>query len=225
MLMITVSYLCHLVIIILSSINVLFDLKFLAPLKGIPSRNSFGSSSSFKTPNPVNRSAISVRNPTRPTIPGVRRDGGIKLLDIKEQPLGRDAKRKKRNQEEPETVKQKENEKAAEAEQTATPDYAVGLTSLIPPSPAPSYSVPQSSTSTVPDFTLAKTPVRVQPINNTIRIKQISAEEATLQAKTTQPNTIQVTQIQIIPKQVTQVSSASSTPQQSAISSSVSIFY
>ena len=166
----------------------------------------------------MNRNAISVRNPTRPIIPGVRRDGGIKLLDIKEQPLGRDAKRKKRNQEETETVKQKENEKGVEAEQTSTPDYAVGLTSLIPPSPAPSYSIPQSSTSTVSDFTMPKTSVRVQPVNSTIKIKQVSAEEAILQAKTTQANTIQ---IQIIPKHIT---STPTNQQQTASTVPVSLF-
>lgn len=111
-------------------------------MKGIPSRSMFSSSgSSFKTPIPPNRSVASVRNPTRPTIPGVRRDGGIKLLDIGEQPLGRDAKRKKKDSKEEADKKQKED-KANEKDQTTTPDYALGLTSLVPPSPAPSYSIP-----------------------------------------------------------------------------------
>lgn len=61
----------------------------------------------------------------------LKKDGGIKILDISDvQAFGRDAKRKKKNPEEKE-------EKVLEAEATVTPDYAAGLTSTIPPSPAP----------------------------------------------------------------------------------------
>ncbi|RWS02532.1 negative elongation factor A-like protein [Dinothrombium tinctorium] len=122
------------------------DLNDNTPMKGIPNRISFGSS--FKTPNSLNKLAGSVRNPTRPSMPGVRRDGGIKLLDITEQPIGRDAKRKKRAHDEAENAaKQKEVEKASEQKQNPTPDYAAGLTSMVPPSPAPSYPISQNSTS------------------------------------------------------------------------------
>ena len=54
------------------------------------------------------------------------------MLDIGEQPLGRDAKRKK--------AKEEKEEKEKEIESSATPDYAAGLTSMIPPSPAPVYA-------------------------------------------------------------------------------------
>lgn len=94
----------------------------------------------FKTPN-ANRNKVA----TRPSI-GSKRDGGIKLLDITEQPIGREAKRKKKNPEE-EKDKAKEDAAAA-AEQEQTPDYAAGL-SMIPPSPAPAYSVPATSQATV----------------------------------------------------------------------------
>lgn len=89
----------------------------------------------FKTPN---------RIPTRPGAVGSRKDGGIKILDINEQPVGLLAKRKKVKED-----KEKED-KNPEAETTATPDYAAGLTSMIPPSPAPAYApqTPASSTST-----------------------------------------------------------------------------
>ena len=71
---------------------------------------------------------------------GVKRDGGIKLLDINEQPKGRDAKRRKKGINE-EDAKQKDNEKAEQ--EVSTPDYAAGLTSMVPPSPAPpSYAPP-----------------------------------------------------------------------------------
>ena len=114
-----------------------------APLKGIPSRNTFGLSqgSGFKAPsNPVNKMGSALNNRSRLSVGGIKRDGGIKLLDITEQPLGRDSKRRKKVQNE-ETDKQKDIDKK-EAE-PITPDYAAGLTSSIPPSPAPpSYAPP-----------------------------------------------------------------------------------
>lgn len=59
------------------------------------------------------------------------------MLDITEQPVGRDAKRKKKNPDE----KEKEDKVLTDSEAAPTPDYAAGLTSTIPPSPAPvSYS-------------------------------------------------------------------------------------
>ena len=92
------------------------------PIRGIP-RVDLGNGS-FKTPG---------RTPLR--TPVNRKDGGIKLLDIADQPVGRDSKRKKKNPDE----KEKE-EKTPDTEATPTPDYAAGLTSAIPPSPAPAYS-------------------------------------------------------------------------------------
>ncbi|RWS31984.1 negative elongation factor A-like protein [Leptotrombidium deliense] len=124
------------------------DLNDNTPLKGIPNRVSFGST--FRTPNSLNKMAGSVRNPTRPSMPGVRRDGGIKLLDITEQPIGRDARRKKRTHDEIENVaKQKENDKTTEQKLNPTPDYAAGLTSMVPPSPAPSYPIAQNTSHSI----------------------------------------------------------------------------
>ena len=101
------------------------------PLRGIP-RLDVGNSS-FKTPS---------RTPAR--APVNRKDGGIKMLDIAEQPFGRDSKRKKKNPDE----KEKED-KTSDSETTPTPDYAAGLTSMmIPPSPAPAaYSGVQEPSS------------------------------------------------------------------------------
>lgn len=111
-----------------------------APIRPIPRL-----SQAFKAPNPSSKARLSVARPTT----GIKRDGGIKLLDITEQPIGRDAKRKKKTDEDKEKVK--DDKAVAESEQT--PDYAAGL-SMIPPSPAPAYSVTapaQGSGTLVPD--------------------------------------------------------------------------
>ena len=127
------------------------DLSDSTPLKGIPSRMYMMNASSMRTPVGSSASKVQIgagRNPTRPSMPGVRRDGGIKLLDITEQPLGPDAKRKKKSQDQPETLNNKTGKDAEKSTPTtsvtaanhnATPDYAAGLMSLIPPSPAPVY--------------------------------------------------------------------------------------
>ena len=101
-------------------------------------------SSAFKTPS---------RTPVRATVN--RKDGGIKMLDITEQPIGRDAKRKKKNPED----KEKED-KTSDTEAAPTPDYAAGLTSTIPPSPAPaSYSgISDSHLGTSPSFPSSSPP-------------------------------------------------------------------
>lgn len=64
-----------------------------APLKGIPSRVPTGV---FRSPN-LNNSLLS--RPSLSRTPAGRKDGGIKLLDINEQPLGyAQAKKRKRMQ-------------------------------------------------------------------------------------------------------------------------------
>lgn len=204
-------------------------------MKGIPNRNMFGSSS-FKTPTLPNRSVGSVRNPTRPTIPGVRRDGGIKLLDIGEQPLGRDTKRKKRDPKE-ENAKQKDGEKGSTQDQSSTPDYALGLTSLVPPSPAPSYSVPPTPEPPNSNDYAPMTPIKSTSMNSpmtsvptrTYSTDSNPEEEGTEtatptknfasdpsppppivpQIKQSQPNPVHVTQIAFVPKQTPVVRSLS----------------
>lgn len=127
------------------------DLSDSTPLKGIPSR-LYGLSSAVRTPPLSAKMGIGAgRAPTRPSMPGVRRDGGIKLLDIAEQPLGPDLKRKKRAPDHLEsgTKNAKEGEKMSPAVDTnVTPDYAAGLMSFVPPSPAPTY-MPASSGSSL----------------------------------------------------------------------------
>lgn len=70
-------------------LNVFMFLLIIAPLKGIPSRVPSGG---FRSPTLNNHL-------TRPRTPAGRKDGGIKLLDINEQPLGyAQAKKRKRLQ-------------------------------------------------------------------------------------------------------------------------------
>ncbi len=152
-------------------------LLFIAPLKGIPSRNSFGLSqtSGFKTPsNPANKIGSNLNKTiSRMSVGGIKRDGGIKLLDITEQPIGRDSKRRKKvtNEENNET-KQKENEKL-EAE-SSTPDYAAGLTSIVPPSPAPYAppATPAPQPTLIPSETFPQMPSQTQPQQTTAQTSQ-----------------------------------------------------
>ncbi|KAG1681486.1 Negative elongation factor A [Nymphon striatum] len=122
------------------------------PIKGIPSRSllssGFGTSNSLSRlgangPS-LNRSSSLIR-----TTPAGRKDGGIKLLDINEQPIGfgRDAKRKRKMPEpEPPVAKEKE---VVPLIPTATPEYAAGLLQGSKPLTTPTTPlVPQTSTST-----------------------------------------------------------------------------
>lgn len=117
------------------------------PLKGIPSR--VPSSGGFKTPVAA-QSKTSISR----TTPAGRKDGGVKFLEIEDQPLGYAAAKKRKRQQEME----EQQKRAAESEQntkvgdsssattpttpTTTPDYAAGLTAPIaysqPATPMPS---------------------------------------------------------------------------------------
>ncbi|KAL6432083.1 hypothetical protein ACFW04_006658 [Cataglyphis niger] len=108
------------------------------PLKGIPSRvpTSGFRSPSLTSTSMSNRTSINSR---------IRKDGGIKLLDINEQPLGyAQAKKRKRMLELEEQQKKVAEAQAAAAaaaasvippvaETPATPEYAQGLASINPP--------------------------------------------------------------------------------------------
>lgn len=116
------------------------------PLKGIPSRVPSGG---FKTPTST-QSKTSISR----TTPAGRKDGGVKFLEIEDQPLGYAAAKKRKRQQEME----EQQKRAAENEQnskisdsssattpttpTTTPDYAAGLTAPVaysqPATPMPS---------------------------------------------------------------------------------------
>nr|CAD7201593.1 unnamed protein product [Timema douglasi] len=156
------------------------------PLKGIPSRVPTGG---FRSPT-LNTSPLA--RPPIPRNPAGRKDGGIKLLEITEQPLGyAQAKKRKRMQvfyldnfyssiTKTETnegvfvdLELEESKKASEAAAAQqqllqqnnpsaagaqnTPDYAVGLTAMNPPTPAPatpSYTASATTIITLPRDTM-----------------------------------------------------------------------
>ena len=120
------------------------------PLKGIPSRVPSGG---FKTPTSTqSKNATGINR----TTPAGRKDGGVKFLEIEDQPLGYAAAKKRKRQQELE----EQQKRAAENEQnvktgegianqtsvqtppTTTPDYAAGLAPVVaysqPATPMPS---------------------------------------------------------------------------------------
>lgn len=132
------------------------------PLKGIPSRVPTGG---FKTPTSSTqlKSAPAINRVT----PAGRKDGGVKFLEIEDQPLGYAAAKKRKRQQELE----EQAKRAAETEQnvkpgevnvnqaavqtspataaTPTPDYAAGLAPVVAYSqPATPIPMPSSVTDT-----------------------------------------------------------------------------
>ncbi|XP_039437151.1 negative elongation factor A-like [Culex pipiens pallens] len=131
------------------------------PLKGIPSRVPTGG---FRSPP-------SSQGPNRPCLsrtPAGRKEGGVKLLEIGEQPLGyAAAKKRKREQEKEEQQKKAAEQATAQATQdvkpvvstpttptvtTTTPDYAAGLTASTvysqPATPMPTTAIKEAVVST-----------------------------------------------------------------------------
>ncbi|KAJ6648813.1 Negative elongation factor A, partial [Pseudolycoriella hygida] len=112
------------------------------PLKGIPSRVP---TSGFRTPT----SSQGQNRPNMSRTPAGRKDGGIKLLDIADQPLGYAAAKKRKRQQELEDQQKRALEAASNPPVkleplpvTTTPDYAAGLTaSTIYTQPATPASV------------------------------------------------------------------------------------
>lgn len=127
------------------------------PLKGIPSRVP---SSGFRTPT---------QGQSRPNMsrtPAGRKDGGIKLLDIAEQPLGYAAAKKRKRQQELEDQQKRALEaannppvKQETVPVTTTPDYAAGLTatSIYTQPATPASVIKEAPTTTVPANTAAST--------------------------------------------------------------------
>lgn len=125
------------------------------PMRGIPSRVP---TSGFRSPPP----SITPKSLNR--TPAGRKEGGVKLLDIADQPLGyAQAKKRKRQQELEEQQRkaleaqtqqqQQQNNGAATAvstPSTTTPDYAAGLTASSvysqPATPMPSSSAANQTT-------------------------------------------------------------------------------
>lgn len=142
------------------------------PMKGIPSRVP---TSGFRSPPPSQAAKPSVSR-----APAGRKDGGVKLLSIEEQPLGLGyaaAKKRKRQMELEEQQKRalENQEKAATSENNAntantasgttptpsTPDYAAGLTASTvysqPATPMPSATITSEPITNIPITTATVT--------------------------------------------------------------------
>ncbi|XP_012228081.1 negative elongation factor A [Linepithema humile] len=172
------------------------------PLKGIPSRvpTSGFRSPSLTSTSMSNRTSISSR---------IRKDGGIKLLDINEQPLGyAQAKKRKRMLELEEQQKKVAEAQAAAAaaatsavspaaETPATPEYAQGLASINPPATpvapvavtAQSYVAPSTpssiavttTTQTSTTLTTPTTSITVLPVSSPTVIKPVETTPVAVQ--------------------------------------------
>lgn len=132
------------------------------PLKGIPSRVP---SSGFRTPT----SSQGQNRPNMSRTPAGRKDGGIKLLDIAEQPLGYAAAKKRKRQQELEDQQKRALEAASNppvkqetVPVTTTPDYAAGLTSTsIYTQPAtPASVIKEAPTTTTPATSAAPSTIQ-----------------------------------------------------------------
>ncbi|KAK3918634.1 Negative elongation factor A, partial [Frankliniella fusca] len=202
------------------------------PLKGIPSRVPTGG---FKSP------VVSNQNNQRVSLgrtPVNRKDGGIKLIDINEQPLGyAQAKKRKRLQETEDARKASEtaaSQQATNAVSTpgaaassanaapgtpatqVTPDYAAGLAPINPSTPA------QSSSATV--LTAAnpagnpQTPVAagetVIILNPSTPLPSTAATAAASTTTVTQPRVIAVNTIAVAaPSQAAAAAAAATSSQ------------
>ncbi|KAH0558135.1 negative elongation factor A-like [Cotesia glomerata] len=139
------------------------------PLKGIPSRVPTGG---FRSPA-LTPSSMYTRTPISSRI---RKDGGIKLLDITEQPLGyAQAKKRKRMLElEEQQKKVAEAQTAAvaaatpPAEASTTPEYAQGLAPINPP--ATPAATPAATQSYAPPTTPVAVPAPTTPTTPTTPI-------------------------------------------------------
>ncbi|CAG9819389.1 unnamed protein product [Phaedon cochleariae] len=110
------------------------------PLKGIPSRvPSSGFRSGILNSNANNRPPIS-------RVPAGRKEGGVKLLDIADQPLGYAAAKKRKKMQEMEDAKKATENAVLQSPppvSATTPDYAAGLNttpSYAPPTPQPTIA-------------------------------------------------------------------------------------
>lgn len=167
------------------------------PLKGIPSRVP---SSGFKTPTSTQSKNSSGINRTTPA---GRKDGGVKFLEIEDQPIGYAAAKKRKRQQEME----EQQKRAAENEQnaktgdgaanqnsvqtpTTTPDYAAGLAPVAysqPATPMPSSTdSPMVSTSlfttTTPSI-ITTSMVDTSPTTTTMTTRELKKDNSMISPK------------------------------------------
>lgn len=141
------------------------------PLKGIPSRVPSGGG--FRTPT---SGTPGQSRPNLSRTPAGRKDGGIKLLDITEQPLGYAALKKRKRQQDLEDQQKRaleaqsnlpvKTEPGSTSPVATTPDYAAGLnaTSIYtqPATPAPAAATPIKD----PQLLTIDTPVIIAGLNS-----------------------------------------------------------
>ncbi|XP_065084595.1 negative elongation factor A [Ochlerotatus camptorhynchus] len=158
------------------------------PLKGIPSRVPTGGFRSPPTSQGPNRPSLS-------RMPAGRKEGGVKLLEIGEQPLGyAAAKKRKREQEREEQQKKAAEQASAQASQdvkpviaapttstvtTTTPDYAAGLTASTvysqPATPMPNTTVKETVVPTAAPQAMQTQPPQPMEIKQEIK-QEIKSE-------------------------------------------------
>ncbi|XP_056633978.1 negative elongation factor A [Diorhabda carinulata] len=135
------------------------------PLKGIPSR----------VPTSGFRSALN-SNANRPPLsraPAGRKEGGVKLLDIADQPLGYAAAKKRKKMQEIEDAAKKATENATVQSPpltttvVTTPDYAAGLAPTPTYAPATPQPVVTPSAGSLVTTSLISQPVQTPPIPST----------------------------------------------------------
>lgn len=121
-----------------------------------------------------NRNARMALNPNK-------KEGGVKLLDITEQPIGQAAMKKRKRQQELEDAKKfaEESKNDSNKPETGnqntktskeTPDYAAGLSTLNPPTPAPppAYAPPTPAYAPPTPSAAPPPPVPAPPATNTV---------------------------------------------------------
>ncbi|RZB39381.1 negative elongation factor A, partial [Asbolus verrucosus] len=137
------------------------------PLKGIPSRVPTSGFRSGVLNNNINN------RPPLARLTAGRKEGGVKLLDIADQPLGYAAAKKRKKMQEIEEAKKNTENTALQSPPPvsgATPDYAAGLSST------PAYAPPTPQPILTPTITQT-----AQPIITTVTTTQITA-----------PNTVKI---------------------------------
>uniref|UniRef100_A0A182MWL9 HDAg domain-containing protein n=1 Tax=Anopheles culicifacies TaxID=139723 RepID=A0A182MWL9_9DIPT len=184
------------------------------PLKGIPSRVPTGGFRSPPTTPGQTRPAMS-------RTPAGRKDGGIKLLEIGEQPLGyAAAKKRKREQEKEEQAKKVAEQQSQSANDTksatpttatssptvtTTPDYAAGLSAPStvysqPATPMPATSGSKDASSSVMSASVTSSTSQVQQPQPqqqpTTSSPQTQLQPAQRQSQQTQPTIISSQQSQ-----------------------------
>ncbi|CAH0395090.1 unnamed protein product [Bemisia tabaci] len=165
------------------------------PLKGIPSR----------VPDGGGFRSLPTASPVLPRGPSIRKDGGIKLLDITEQPIGyAQAKKRKRMQELEDAKRAAELAQAAQpATQVtaapatpATPDYAAGLTPLNPPTPLQPPATPGVYAPPTPSNPMTVTTPIKEPTTNVSATPPVSIKTEVIMTSPQTPSSVASTIVQ-----------------------------